>query len=228
MGLFGGPNIEKLKAKGDVSGLIKALGDKNPTVRQAAAAALRSIGGPEADEALAARDEALAAHAVIARARDLAGDKLEQMKVVGKDIKELESKGYVRALLEVLSSTATDWAVRSWAAQALGRLQDPRAVDPLLGATRDPNWGVVCSAAGALGEIGDPRATDRLKALLTWKPQAAPIGAVREAVAGYRNAPQMSRAFEAAAASEMGQAQAEDVQKAAREALEKLDGQSSG
>ena len=41
MGLFGPPNVEKLKAKGDVPGLIKALGrQKDSALRQAASTAL--------------------------------------------------------------------------------------------------------------------------------------------------------------------------------------------
>ncbi len=42
--LFGPPNIEKLKAKGDINGLIKALGyEKDADIRQAAAQALREV-----------------------------------------------------------------------------------------------------------------------------------------------------------------------------------------
>jgi HEAT repeat protein len=41
MPLFGPPDVAKLKAKGDVPGLIKALGrEKDSAVRQAAATAL--------------------------------------------------------------------------------------------------------------------------------------------------------------------------------------------
>ncbi|MCC7162462.1 MAG: HEAT repeat domain-containing protein [Anaerolineae bacterium] len=44
MPLFGPPNIEKLKAKHDVNGLIKALGDqKNSDLRAKAAKALGEI-----------------------------------------------------------------------------------------------------------------------------------------------------------------------------------------
>ena len=53
MGLFGPPNIENLKAKGDVQGLIKALGyQKDPNIRQAAAVALGQLGDHNAVEAL--------------------------------------------------------------------------------------------------------------------------------------------------------------------------------
>ena len=44
MGLFGPPNIEKMKAKCDIDGLIKALDyQKDPGVRRAAAEALGDL-----------------------------------------------------------------------------------------------------------------------------------------------------------------------------------------
>src|SRR5450756_828303 len=49
MPLFGPPNVEKLKAKGDIPGLIKALGyGKDWGVRNAAAGALGQIGDARA------------------------------------------------------------------------------------------------------------------------------------------------------------------------------------
>jgi HEAT repeat protein len=47
MFLFGPPNVEKMKARRDVNGLIKALRyRKDKGVRQAAAEALVKIGAP--------------------------------------------------------------------------------------------------------------------------------------------------------------------------------------
>jgi HEAT repeat protein len=45
MPLFG-PNIDKLKAAGDVEGLIEALGSNKLRVRESAADALRGLGDP--------------------------------------------------------------------------------------------------------------------------------------------------------------------------------------
>jgi len=45
MGIFGKPNIGKMKEKGDVKGLIKALRDKNSGVRKKVKAALNKIRG---------------------------------------------------------------------------------------------------------------------------------------------------------------------------------------
>jgi len=56
-GLFGPPNVEKLKAKRDVKGLIEALGygkDDSPSiVRSRASKALQEIGAPAVEPLLA-------------------------------------------------------------------------------------------------------------------------------------------------------------------------------
>lgn len=55
MPLFGPPNVEKLRAKQDIPGLIKALHyDKDPTIVHAAARALGQAGDPQAIEPLVA------------------------------------------------------------------------------------------------------------------------------------------------------------------------------
>lgn len=52
--------------------------------------------------------------------------------------------------------------VRVWAAQILGRLGDPRAVQPLMGRITDRSEQVRMSVAEALGKLGDPRAVNEL------------------------------------------------------------------
>lgn len=51
------------------------------------------------------------------------------------------------------------------AAEALGRLGDPRAVDPLIDALWDDDARVRTKAAWALGMLGDPRALVPLQKL---------------------------------------------------------------
>ena len=57
-----------------------------------------------------------------------------------------------------------DWWIRITAAETLGRLKDPRGVQPLIEALSDPEtrW----SAVEALGRIGDLRAAPALSQLL--------------------------------------------------------------
>ncbi|MBM3319389.1 MAG: HEAT repeat domain-containing protein [Candidatus Eisenbacteria bacterium] len=54
-------------------------------------------------------------------------------------------------------------SVRTAAAEALGRLQRPEAVDPLVAALADANASIRQSAAYSLGLIGDPRARPALE-----------------------------------------------------------------
>ena len=143
MRLFGPPNIEKMKAKKDVKGLIKALGYKksdpigqSATIRKAAAQALGKLGDPQAVDPLitALKDE------------------------------------------EILSS------VKTAALEALGQIGDARAVDPLIDILMEENSQSLC-AAKALGEIGDARAVEplitALKSKYKFKRQAASEALVR-------------------------------------------------
>jgi hypothetical protein len=55
--------------------------------------------------------------------------------------------------------------IRWTAAESLGRLQDPAAVEPLIDALWDDDARVRMKAAWALGQIGDPRALHPLQQL---------------------------------------------------------------
>lgn len=55
-----------------------------------------------------------------------------------------------------------DSSIRAEACDALGELQDPRAVDPLIQALQDRDYQVRSNAAYALGEIDDARAVEPL------------------------------------------------------------------
>jgi hypothetical protein len=54
-----------------------------------------------------------------------------------------------------------EW-IRRIAAEALGRLGDPRAVGPLIVALKDSHWEVRRDAAESLGKLGDSRAVEPL------------------------------------------------------------------
>ena len=54
--------------------------------------------------------------------------------------------------------------VRRAAAEALGRIGDASALEPLTAALKDASWSVRAAVAEALGHIPDPRAADSLSA----------------------------------------------------------------
>ena len=73
---------------------------------------------------------------------------------------KLEYKKDLEALFEALKHKDDD--VRRDAAEALGEIGDPRAVDPLASALKDENSLVRQTAAYALGDIGDEKAVEPL------------------------------------------------------------------
>lgn len=69
-----------------------------------------------------------------------------------------------KALLE--ASDDEDARVRLWAAAALGKTRDPRALDRLLARLKDREFLVRYRAAEGLGFLGDPRAVEPLRDLM--------------------------------------------------------------
>ncbi len=154
MSLFGPPNIEKMKARGDVQGLIKALGYKTrgvdfqteSKIRHAAAGALVEIGAPAVEPLLVAlRNEDMA---VRYRAAYALGD--------------IGDRRAVEPLIAALKDAYGD--VRRAAATALGKIGDLRAVEPLLAMfnnDREDQY-IRRACAEALGKISDLRAVEPL------------------------------------------------------------------
>jgi HEAT repeat protein len=68
----------------------------------------------------------------------------------------------VRALMQAVQNDYEDLIVRGRAALMLGKIGDPRAVDPLIRALTAPGYQTPLHAAEALGKIGDPRAIEPL------------------------------------------------------------------
>jgi HEAT repeat protein len=157
-GLLGPPNVKKLKAKGDVQGLITALGYKrDATVPQTAAQALVEIGhAREAVEALEKMDDARAVAPLIIVLRD----KVWRVRRVAARALEKIGTLAVEPLIAALKDE--EWRVREGAASALGQIGDPRGVAPLIAALEDTDRIVRRAAASALGQIGDPRGAEPL------------------------------------------------------------------
>lgn len=151
--VFGPPNIEILKARRDVEGLIRALGyQKDPAIRWNAADALGKIGEARAVEPLIGAlwdpDVTLKQHAADALGR-------------------LGDGRAVEPLLTMLGKQ--DGLIRLVAARALGELGDARAIQPLRAALADPDDWVRATAAEALVQFGDAPAAAALLLLFQHK-----------------------------------------------------------
>lgn len=145
--LFGPPNVDKLIAKGDLPGLIDALGYPNPwRVRRDAAVALGEFGDADAVEPL-----------IEALGDDNASVRLAAAAALGK----IADPGALEPLIGALASPAVE--IRKAAADSLGQLGDPRALDPLIVCLKDASWSVRRAAAEALGRIGDSGAAEALE-----------------------------------------------------------------
>ena len=188
MSLFGPPDVEKLKAKRDVNGLIKALSyQKSGQVRREAAEALGKIGDARAIEPLIA--------ALKAEHKNDYRTRLNMIDVLG----DLGDSRAIPALLELAADDTDDQRV--WAAYSLAKLGERRAIPFLLSALEhrynrelvlrglrhlrsieaviplvrilkeeqvNSNKSALLwlEVVDTLGAIGDPRAVD---ALLNWK-----------------------------------------------------------
>lgn len=120
----------------------------------------------------------------------------------------------VPVLIEILQSENTWQAVR--AAEALGKIRDPQAVEPLMLALEDSRVELQRAAAQALGNIKDPRAVQVLMASLEKEERMA----VEAAKALARIADQ--RAIEALATLLRKEAEPTEKAKAAAEALKQM------
>lgn len=215
MGLFGSPNVEKLKAKGDVAGLIKALGYEKDNYRKAAAEALGQIGAPAVGPLVAALhspDGSVRWHAAGALGQTGDADAVKPLIAAFGDPLVSVRSAAVEALVQVGAPAVGPLidALPSWAAaEALGRIGDHRAVKSLVAAL--PNW----AAINALGWIGDPGAVAPLIAALQGKDELDREAAAR--ALGRIGDPAALDALTAALSDE-----AQHVREAAAEALKHL------
>ena len=136
MGLFGPPNIEKLKAKKDVDGLIKALTHRDESVRKIAAEALGDVGGLRAVDPLTAamRDEATPVAIAAAEA--------------------LGKIGGSTAVYRLASAPRSIQVPALQALASLARWGNTSAVEELVSALSDSDPAAQAVASHALGDIG--------------------------------------------------------------------------
>lgn len=193
MSLFGPPDVEKLKAKGNAKGLIKALGyHKDNQVREKAIKALGEIGAVQSVEPLIAvlrnkgEDPSIRTAAAEALVRVGGSQSVEPLIAVFRDKDEdrsvrttaiwaiadfgvgLEDAVLRERILALLVTTLEDKesSVSSAAAGALGGLGDSRGIEHLAAALKDSDGEARAAAVYALGKTGDARVVGLLIAAL--------------------------------------------------------------
>ncbi|MHC4325074.1 MAG: HEAT repeat domain-containing protein [Planctomycetota bacterium] len=131
-----------------IGGLIRLLGDKQPSVRNSAVEALEQTGTP----AVTALINALEDGNWVIRQRS------------AETLGRISDPKAVEPLIATLAD-GNMW-VRLRSVEALGKLCDGRSVGPLIDALSDKNELVRRNAAEALGLIGDKKAVDALEITL--------------------------------------------------------------
>ena len=187
MGFFK-PNVEKLKDKRDVIGLIEALGyQKDSDVRRSAADALGQIGDVRAVEPLlnalkdsndTVRTQAEKALYKIEETWGQTGDARAIVPLIAalKDSDTgvrriaadvLRQTGDVRAVETFIAALKdSDSHVQRIAIEALKKIGDVRAIEPLIATLKDPDRLVRIIGIDALGKVGDARTVEPLIAAL--------------------------------------------------------------
>ena len=136
------PNIAKLREQRDEAGLVAALEDKDPAIREAAANALKRVAGPDAVQPLrsALQDQSRSVRlAVVAT--------LENMEATDPLVDALGDK---------------DSRVRASAAKSLANVGDTAAIEPLIGQFDDEDPKARTAAIVALESFDDPRVVEAL------------------------------------------------------------------
>jgi len=185
-----------------VQPLISQLRGPDPLVRRQSAEALGEIGDPRAVnpliDLLSDPDALIRRHA-------------------GQALGKIKAPRAVAPLTSVLGDPDEEWHVRGSAAEALGRIGDPNAVEFLARALMDSHWNVQSESAKALGKIGDRRAVEPLILALKDKDAAVRCNAA-EALGKIRD----ERAVEPLRAALVDEDR--DVRRSAKEALTRIFG----
>jgi len=140
--------------------LTEALDDEEKDVREEAALALQKLGA-RPDNAVPPEDKLDAEDEKIFSSTKASSTPVTDEQIGGTSIEATKYGDEVDDTILELEDKS-EW-VRVYAAQILGDIGDPRAVDPLIQVLlSDESFFVREYAAIALGDIGDPRAVDPL------------------------------------------------------------------
>lgn len=150
------PNVEKLAAKRDVSGLIEALEHKDRDVRNKAASTILHIGQPAVEPLI----ETLVDTNYLERARKKHQDWVVDMPAVAAELLARIGKPAIEPLIRALRGGNIDLQCKT--IPVLEKLVDASAVDILIKALKDRNTDVRGTAAQLLGKIHDKRGEQAL------------------------------------------------------------------
>jgi len=130
------PNVQELKSRGDVNGLIKALSYQDDhNIRLSAASALGKVGDPRAANPL-----------IVAL-----DDRRRVREVAALALGEIGDLSAVEPLITALDDE--NWEVRCTAAKALGKIGDKLAIQPLISLLKEKSEIVRWDAVQALEAI---------------------------------------------------------------------------
>ncbi|MGD8753580.1 MAG: HEAT repeat domain-containing protein, partial [Anaerolineales bacterium] len=130
------PDVNELKVKGDIGGLIEALaykGKNEKSIRKEAEHALRVI-----------RDPSLVPDLIDC----LRGQNLQARRAAVQALSNIANSQAVQGLIEALDDE--DKSIRLKAVMALGEIGDPAAIEPLIKKLRDSSKDVRAKAATVL------------------------------------------------------------------------------
>ncbi|MCJ7698992.1 HEAT repeat domain-containing protein, partial [Candidatus Bathyarchaeota archaeon] len=156
-----------MEKKGDIKGLIKALGLEDPSIRKRAAEALGRTGDTRAIEPLIQ---------ILCDIHDRSFVRMAALMALvrGKEIPVFETqakhaivkigKHTVELLIEALNANRQDSIGWERIAEVLGGIGDARAAKPLAEALKDEEWRVRSMAAYSLKKIGWTPSNDEEKA----------------------------------------------------------------
>lgn len=187
MGLFGPPNIEKLKAKGDVEAIIKLLEkskyNNDNNFRKEAFEAFGVIGDARAVELLIqaledksedVRESAASSLGKIKDSRavipliDMLKDKDKSVREsVATALGNIGDESMAKPLIQKLKDK--ERFVRQYSAAILKKMRDAKTIELLIQALNNEDNIVRAYAAEILGEIGDTKAIEALKQALNDK-----------------------------------------------------------
>ena len=154
--------------------LLEALQDGKPQVRRVAVETLGHLGAGEAGMHLIPLLQDADEHvrhstvqvlgtlreknAVVPLIQALQDEKQQIRQAAAQALGFMKADEAVSALIESVSVSSSDYLLRQAAVEALGRIGDSRALEPLLEVLQDREWKARWSAIYALGRIGDEQA----------------------------------------------------------------------